>query len=145
VSHERGRATFWYVRQASLCASDLPCDNNATAAVLLFNMGLLHHQEGIITNASLACTRSVQFHQQTISLILLCQKQGNGHTSTTLSSLFAATLHNLAHCHAIAVLDQAEAANYHGQLSHLLHWQQHNGVVVSILLGSHRCRKSERS
>ena len=114
--------------KAFLLTSDIPCDTAATAAVLLFNAGLLHHKEAIATGFSLLYKKALRFYQQAATLIV--QEEMSQHSST-MAVVMAAVLHNLAHCHSTAFLDYASAARCQEQLSALLEWMQ-DFVVLSV-------------
>jgi len=72
-----------------LQGTDVPCDTTATATVLLFNTGLLHHTEGLLTGRSDSFRRAVSFYKQ--SLTLLSQHQEQLSTSSTLLLVTCAT------------------------------------------------------
>lgn len=115
--------------KAFLLTSDIPCETAATAAVLLFNTGLLHHTEAIATGVSLLYKKAKKFYQQVATLIA---QEGFSQYSSTMAVVMAAVLHNLAHCHCTAFLDHISAASCQQQLSNLLEWVMQDSVAMSL-------------
>jgi len=52
-----------------LQGADVPCDQTATAAVLLFNTGLLHHTEGLLTECTHSFRRAVSFYKKALTIL----------------------------------------------------------------------------
>jgi len=101
-----------------LQGADVPCDQTATAAVLLFNTGLLHHTEGLLTECTNSFRRAVSFYKK--ALTILSQQQDMLYSSKTLLLVLCATLHNLSHCCSREFSPTAQ--QYLNQLRDLLDW-----------------------
>lgn len=112
--------------KAFLLTSDVPCDTAATAAVLLFNTGLLHHTKAVASGVIVDFKKAIRFYQKAATLIA---QEELAQFSSTMAVVMAAVLHNLADCHLTAFVDSISAACCQRELSDLLEWMRKHAVV----------------
>jgi hypothetical protein len=131
---------------AFVLTGDLPCHVSATAAVLLYNLALMLHQEAIASNRSCCYENAARMYSQAIHLLsLIINSSSSSHNnsdpnidspqrppssspsilstgtgSTTLRTVLAASLHNLACCYVSGFADLRSAAQCQLHLAVLL-------------------------
>lgn len=103
-----------------LQGSDVKFDVNSCAAVVLYNTGLLHHTQGLITGCADSFRSAVSFYKQVLAV--LAQQQELLGESSTLLLVACATLYNLSHCLMSAFAETGKAKCYAEQLERLLEW-----------------------
>ena len=103
-----------------LQGSDVNFDVNSSAAVVLYNTGLLHHTQGLITGCVDSFRSAVSFYKQVLAV--LAQQQEMIGESSTLLLVACATLYNLSHCLMSAFAETGKAKCYAEQLERLLEW-----------------------
>lgn len=111
---------YLFDRPIALQGSDVPCHCAATATVVLFNMGLIHHAEGLLSGCADKCRRAITFYKQAYSI--LSQQEDLLSASSTLLLVACALLYNLSHCYTVAFVDTVQAQIFSRELRRLLEW-----------------------
>lgn len=86
-------ANHMYSR-AFLLANDIPATTQEATAILLFNIGLAHHLEGVRHGKSADVRLAIAFYKQSFSLVDDMREQ----LEVELLVLMGALCHNMAHC-----------------------------------------------
>ena len=103
-----------------LQGSDVKLDVSSSAAVILYNTGLLHHTQGLVTGCADSSRGAVSYYKQVLAVV--AQQQELLGESSTLLLVACATLYNLSHCLMSAFAETGKAKCYAEQLEGLLQW-----------------------
>lgn len=80
--------------RAFLLVNDIPVTAIETTAILLFNTGLVHHEEGVRTGKSANIKHALEFYKRSFALL-----DDDVHHVIAILVLMGALCHNMAHCY----------------------------------------------
>ena len=83
--------------RAFLLADDIPAAAQETIAIVLFNVGLVHHLEGVRNGKSDDVRHAIVFYKQCFNLVYAMSEQQQ--PTVELLVFMGALCHNLAHCY----------------------------------------------
>lgn len=116
---------------AFLVTDDVPYTNWSVATILLFNLGIFHHQDGLKSGSSISMQKALSFYEK--SLRLLDELSG----STSLTLMLAALYNNMKSIYETFFL-RSKARQMSSNLSELLHWMQSHSSVSEEVIGFFR-------
>jgi hypothetical protein len=107
---------------AFLITDEIPCKSRSVAAILLFNVALVQHQQGMKHGESSYMERALKFYEMSVRLL------DNFAESRTLTVLLAALYNNMKNIHE-SFFQSSLARQVTKELSELLHWMHLHSSV----------------